>query len=68
MAHILLKYQAKHTEFSLGNHCKVSWEAKELTHNCDPNKTFLENLDDAFCVACERGCDPNKQIRWKEVN
>jgi hypothetical protein len=40
------------------------WEAKELFHPCDPNKSDRENLDDAFCKACDLGADPNKNVRW----
>ena len=41
------------------------YEVRELIHECDPNKSDRENLDDAFLKACELGCDPNKNIRWK---
>lgn len=43
------------------------WEAKELFHPCDPNKSDRENLDDAFCKACDLGADPNKNVRWKFI-
>lgn len=43
------------------------WEAKELMYECDPNKSDRENLDDAFCKACELGADPNKNVRWKFI-
>ena len=43
------------------------WEVKELMHECDPNKSDRENLDDAFCKACDLGADPNKQVRWKFI-
>ena len=43
------------------------WESKELMHECDPNKSDRENLDDAFCKACELGCDLNKQVRWRFI-
>lgn len=43
------------------------WEAKELMHECGPNKSDRENLDDAFCKACELGADPNKNVRWKFI-
>lgn len=43
------------------------WETKELMHECDPNKSDRENLDDAFCKACELGADPNKNVRWKFI-
>ena len=42
-------------------------EAKELIHECDPNKSDRENLDDAFIKACDLGADPNKQVRWKFI-
>lgn len=44
------------------------WEAKELMHECDPNKSDRENLDDAFSKSCELGCDPNKQVRWRFID
>ena len=43
------------------------WETKELMHECDPNKSDRENLDDAFCKACELGAEPNKNVRWKFI-
>lgn len=43
------------------------YEVRELTHECDPNKSDRENLDDAFAKACELGADPNKQVRWKWI-
>ena len=43
------------------------WETKELMHECDTNKSDRENLDDAFCKACELGADPNKNVRWKFI-
>lgn len=41
------------------------YEVRELYHECDPNKSDKENLDDAFSKACELGGEPNKNIRWK---
>ena len=67
MVKIELQYQVKHTEYSLGNYNKVSWEDKTLIHDCNPNKTEKENLDDAFSKACELGADPNKNIRFKFI-
>lgn len=43
------------------------WETKELMHECDPNKSDIENLDDAFIKACDLGADPNKNVRWKFI-
>lgn len=43
------------------------WESKELMHECDPNKSDRENLDDAFCKVCELGAEPNKNVRWKFI-
>ena len=43
------------------------WETKELMHECAPNKSDRENLDDAFSKACELGCDPNKNVRWEFI-
>ena len=67
MATIILQYQVPHREYGLGNCCKTTYEVRTLTHPIDPVKSFRENLDDAFSLACERGADPNKQIRWKEI-
>lgn len=64
---IRFQYQVKHTIYGLGNYQKDSWETKELIHECDPNKSDKENLDDAFSKACELGCDHNKQVRWKFI-
>lgn len=44
------------------------YEVKELIHPCDPNKSDRENIDDAFCKACELGAEQNKQVRWKFIN
>ena len=43
------------------------YEARELVHVCDPNKSDRDNLDDAFVKACELGCDPNRNVRWKFI-
>ena len=43
------------------------YSVHELTHECDPNKSDRENLDDAFSKACDLGADPNKNIRWKFI-
>ena len=64
---IKFKYQVKKTEHGIGNCSRDSWEARELIHDCDPNKSELENLDDAFSKACGLGADPNKQVRWKFI-
>ena len=60
MAQIKFKYQVKPWGAE-------RYEVKELMHTCDPNKSDRENLDDAFCKACELGCDPNKQVRWNFI-
>ena len=44
------------------------YEVRELLHKCDPNKSDRENIDDAFCKACELGAEPNKQVGWKFIN
>ena len=67
MAQIRFQYQVKKTEYFLGNTHRDSWELKELMHTCDPNKSDRDNLDDAFCKACDLGADPNKQVRWKFI-
>ena len=43
------------------------YEVKELIHECDTINSDRENLDDAFCKACELGADPNKNVRWKFI-
>lgn len=58
MLKIKIQYQVK--LFESGR-----YEVRELTHDCDPNKSDRENLDDAFVKACELGANPNKQIKWK---
>ena len=68
MAQIRFQYQVKKTEYFLGNTHRDSWELKELMHTCDPNKSDRENLDDAFCKACDLGANPNKQVRWTFIN
>lgn len=65
MSHIILQYQVPHCEYSLGNHCKTTYEVKTLQHSIDPAKSFRDNLNDAFVIACKHGADPNKCIRWK---
>ena len=54
---IRLKYQVKPWGAS-------RYEVRELTHECDHNKSDIENLDDAFIKACDLGADPNKNVRW----
>lgn len=63
MAKIKFQYQVKLFEL----HSVERYEARELIHICDPNKSGRENLDDAFAKACELGADPNKQVRWKWI-
>lgn len=65
MAYIILQYQVPHHEYGLGNYCKTTYEVRTLEHPIDPAKPFRDNLDDAFVIACERGADPNKTIRWR---
>ena len=67
MLQIRLQYQVKKTEYFLGNTHRDSWELKELMHTCNPNKSDRDNLDDAFCKACDLGADPNKQVTWKFI-
>lgn len=49
------------------NDTRERYDVKELTHECDPNKSDRENLDDAFIKACELGANPNKNVRWKFI-
>ena len=66
MKYIILQYQVK-SPIHLFEDNRERYEVRELKHPCNDGKSFRENLDDAFCSACELGCEPNKQIRWKEV-
>ena len=65
MAHIILQYQVKKPIHLFDT--RERYEVKVLEHDCDPNKSDRENLDNAFSKACELGCDPNKNIRWKFI-
>ena len=67
MAKILFKYQVKSVRHMFELNSVERYEVRELTHECDPNKSDRENLDDAFCKACELGADPNKNVRWKFI-
>ena len=59
---IKFEYQVK------GFRVNDRYEVKVLMHQCDPNKSDRENLDDAFVKACELGANPNKQVRWRFIN
>lgn len=63
---IKLDYQVK-SPIHLFSDGKEKYEIRTLYHECDPNKSERENLDDAFSIACDKGCNPNKQIRWKFI-
>jgi len=67
MARIKFQYQVKIKPHLFEFHSVERYEARELIHTCDPNKSDLENLDDAFSKACELGCDPNKNVRWRFI-
>lgn len=67
MAKIKLQYQVRHTSYGIYNHCKVSYEVRELEHVIDDTKDFRSNLDEAFSKACDLGADPNKQIKWNTI-
>ena len=43
------------------------FEVRELIHECDPNKTTQENLNDAYEKALKMGLVNDKQIRWKMI-
>ena len=62
---IIFKYQVKSVRFELNS--VERYEVRELTYECDPNKSDRENLDDAFVKACDLGADPNKQVRWRFI-
>lgn len=64
---IIFKYQVKSPRSMFSND-RERYEVRELTHECDPNKSDRENLDDAFIKACELGADPNKNVRWRFVD
>ena len=64
MEYVRLQYQVK----KLSDGTVDRYEARELLHPCDSNKSDKENIDDAFDKACEVGAVPYKQIRWKFVN
>lgn len=63
---IKFQYQAKKPIHMFGDNSE-RYEVKELIHECDPNKSDRENLDDAFSKACDLGADPNKNVRWKFI-
>ena len=65
---IKFQYQVKQVKGMFSMSTIERYEVKELVHVCDPNKSDRENLDDAFCKACELGANPNKQVRWKFIN
>ena len=64
---IRFQYQVKKPIPLFSNDTRERFEVKELIHPCDPNKSDRENLDDAFCKACELGAEPNKNVRWKFI-
>ena len=68
MAQIKFQYQVRKPVPMFSNDTRERYEVKELLHECDPNKSDRENLDDAFCKACDLGANPNKQVRWKFIN
>ena len=65
---IRFQYQVKVPLPMFSMNDRERYEVKELMYSCDPNKSDRENLDDAFCKACELGAEPNKQVRWKFIN
>jgi hypothetical protein len=67
MAQIRLDYQVKKSLPFFSRDTRERYEVKTLLYDCDPNKSERENLDDAFCKACELGANPNKQVRWKMI-
>ena len=64
---IIFKYQVKSARHMFELNSVERYEVRELTHECDPNKSDRENLDDAFVKACDLGADPNKQVRWRFI-
>lgn len=68
MTQIKLQYQVKQVKGMFSMSTIERYEVKELIHVCDPNKSDRENLDDAFCKACDLGANPNKRISWKYID
>ena len=64
---IKFQYQVKQVKEMFSVSTIERYELKELIHVCDPTKSDRENLDDAFCKACELGANPNKQVRWRFI-
>ena len=64
---IKFQYQVKQVNGMFSMSTIERYEVKELIHVCDHNKSDRENLDDAFCKACELGANPNKQVRWSFI-
>ena len=64
---IIFKYQVKSVRHMFELNSVERYEVRELTYECDPNKSDRENLDDAFVKACDLGADPNKQVRWRFI-
>ena len=64
---IRFQYQVKRPLPMFSTDRRECYDVKELFHDCDPNKSDLENLDDAFIKACELGADPNKNVRWRVI-
>ena len=64
---IKFEYQVKKPIHLFDSDTRERFEVKELIYPCDPNKSDRENLDDAFCKACELGAEPNKEVRWKFI-
>ena len=64
---IKFQYQVKKAKEIFSMDRIDTYEAKVLIHVCDPNKSDRENLDDAFCKACDLGANPNKQVRWSFI-
>lgn len=65
---IRFQYQVKVPLPMFSMNDRECYEVRELLHKCDPNKSDRENLDDAFCRACELGADPNKNVRWRFID
>ena len=64
---IKFQYQVKQVKEMFSVSTIERYELKELIHVCDPTKSDRENLDDAFCKACDLGANPNKQVRWRFI-
>ena len=65
--YIKLFYQVPHTQYFLGNTSKTTYEVRTCYQKVNEYLSDNDNLDKAFELACDLGCDPNKKIKWTVV-